>query len=484
MPFQAVMYWGGLRGAIALAIVLSLPDFGYKDTLISLVMGAVLFTLVVQGLSIEKLVKFLGLNALSVPEQFARLEGDRYARHQGLERLNALVADGLFSQRIADNIREKCERNLEELNAEIHDLNKSMSKTEMARILAMRCLAREKARIYELFSRGLINEWAFRELDHTVDVQIDEVRHRGLMPTAEIEPSIGQIVANAVINVFNGIGAHAIVERLSTSRIIRDYDVAWGRYRAANSVLQGLETIAGESQVDIETTTEIRQVYENILQATKIQIDEVAEQYPEFVETMQEQLGQRLLLIAEHDSIEHASELGLIKGGIASEILKDQAERIRQLKQDNMSALFEIEVTEILKKVPMFQGLDTEERDYIGSCLRAKTVPRGTAIIRQGQAGDSMFLIARGIANVEIEDGGTINHVATLYAGDFFGESALLHSAPRNATAIAATPCSLYELNRADLDKICDRFPRIRDIVEEVDRERLSANTVTGYHSD
>ena len=354
MPFQTVMYWGGLRGAIALAIVLSLPDFGYKDTLISLVMGAVLFTLVVQGLSIELLVKFLGLDALSVPEQFARLEGDRYARQQGLERLNTLVGDGLFSQRIADNIREKCERNLEELNNDIEALNRSMSQAEMARILAMRCLAREKARFYELFSRGLINEWAFKELDHTVDVQIDEVRHRGLMPTAEIEPSIGQIISDAVVNLFTGIGAHAIVERLSTSRIIRDYDAAWGRYRAANSVLHGLETIAGESRIDIETTAEIRQVYEDILHATKAQIDEVAEQYPEFVETIQEQLGQRLLLIAEHDSIEHAADLGMIKEGIAHEILKDQAERIRQLKQDKMSALFEIEVTEILKKVPMF----------------------------------------------------------------------------------------------------------------------------------
>lgn len=482
MPFQAVMYWGGLRGAIALAIVLSLPEFGYKDTLISLVMGAVLFTLVVQGLSIERLVKFLGLNALSVPEQFARLEGDRFARRQGLESLNTLVRDGLFSQRIADNIREKCERNLEELNQDIENLNRSMSKVEMARILAMRCLAREKARFYELFSRGLINEWAFKELDHTVDVQIDEVRHHGLMPTAEVEPFIGQIITDAIVNLFESVGANAMVERLSTSRVIRDYDVAWGRYRAANSVLNGLDQIAGDSKIDVETTAQIQRVYEDILRQSKAQIDAVAEQYPEFVETIQEQLGQRLLLIAEHDSIEHAAELGMIKEGIASEILKDQAQRIRQLKQDNMSALFEIEVSEILRKVPMFQGLDKEEHDYIGDCLKPRTVPRGTEIIRQGSVGDSMFLIARGIANVEIEEEGQRNHVATLYAGDFFGESALLHSAPRNATAVAATPCSLYELNRADLDKICERFPRIRNAVEDVDRERLSANTVTGYH--
>lgn len=189
------------------------------------------------------------------------------------------------------------------------------------------------------------------------------------------------------------------------------------------------------------------------------------------------------MLVAEHESVEHAAEMGMIAEGIAQKILKEQASRIRQLKQDNMSACFEIEVTEILKKVPMFQGVGEKEHALIGGYLRSRTVPRGKAIIRQGNAGDSIFLIARGIANVEISDGETINHVATLYAGDFFGESALLHGTPRNATAIAATPCSLYELKRHDLDRICEQYPKIRQTVEEVDRERLSSNTTTGYHN-
>ena len=477
LPFQSVMYWGGLRGAIALAIVLSLPEFEYKDTLISVVMGAVLFTLVVQGLTIERLVKFFDLDALSLSDNLAKLEGDRNARQEGLQRLNSLVDGGLFSQRIADNIRERCERNLAELNAEIDTLNQEMTSKEMAKILGMRCLAREKARIYELFARGLINEWAFRELDHTLDVQIDEVRHRGLMPTAENEISIGNVLSQAFINVFEGVGARWLVEKLSTARIIRDYDVAWGRYRAANSVLHDLDALAGEGDIDANVTEGMHDVYEDILKASKEQIDEVAEQYPEFVETMQEQLGQRLLLVAEHESVEHAAELGMLQEGIASKILKDQAARLKQLKQDNISASFEIEVTEILRKVPMFEGVGDLERQLIGSVLRPKIVPRGTAIIRQGQEGDSMFLIARGIANVEIDDSEGLAQVATLYAGDFFGESALLHGTPRNATARAATPCSLYVLSRKNLDKIFQLYPDIRQTVEAIDQERLSENT-------
>ena len=128
----------------------------------------------------------------------------------------------------------------------------------------------------------------------------------------------------------------------------------------------------------------------------------------------------------------------------------------------------------------MFKGLDPSDFDLVSSFFRAKTVPRGVAIIRQGDQGDSMFLIARGIANLLVQDEKDINQVATLYAGDFFGEAALLHRTPRNATAMAATPCSLYVLSRKDLDRIGDLHPNILYAIEEVDRERLASTTVTG----
>ena len=477
MPFKLVMYWGGLRGAIALAIVLSLPPFDYKDTLVAVVMGAVLATLVLQGLSIELLVKRLGLDKLSVPDSLAKLEGDKHAREEGLERLDGLVAGGHFSQRIADNIREKCERNLRELETEINGINEGMNLEDRINLVAMRSLAREKARIYELFSRGLINEWAFRELDHTVIVQLEGVRHGNTLPRESVEMSLGKRLHLSIIRILESIpGGSVLSERMRTMRIIRDFDVAWGRFRSSSSVLSGLHELAGDNTADEEAETRVRKVYEKMRDETKAQIDEVGEQYPEFVETVQEQLGQRLLLVAEHESVEHAASLGMIQEGLAHEILTEQMERLRQLKKDNISACFEIEISELLAKTSIFTGMAQEDFDYIQKFLRPRTVPRGTAIVTQGQQGDSMFLIARGIANVMIEDAGEINQVATLFAGDILGEAALLHGAPRNATAIAATPCSLYELKRVDLDRICDEYPPIHDRVLEIDRERLREN--------
>jgi CRP-like cAMP-binding protein len=78
---------------------------------------------------------------------------------------------------------------------------------------------------------------------------------------------------------------------------------------------------------------------------------------------------------------------------------------------------------------------------------------------------------------VTVTDNGETRDLATLYDGDFFGESALLHETPRNATATAATPCSMYELKRADLDKICAAYPEIRAGIERVDAQRIASNT-------
>jgi len=471
-PYQMVMYWGGLRGAIALAIVLSLPPFEYKDTLIAVVMGAVLFTLVVQGLSIEFLVKKLGLNKLSMSDNLAQLEGDRDARVEGLSRLDKLVESGLFSQRIADNMKEKGKRQIDEISAEVEQLHSQMDSGEMISTLAIRCLVREKARYSELFSQGLINEWAYRELDHNTDVQMDAVRYSQELPGPSLDKSISKSISLIMMAALAYIpGAGRILENLRTQWIVRDYGVAWGRYRGSQSVLSSYERVSGD-EINSETESKIRVAYEEISAHSKKLIDDFAEQFPEFVETMQEQLGQRLMLIAERDSVKHSADLGIVPSGIASKILKDQSERIRTLTKDNMSAYFEIDVDELLRKVAIFAEVNAKHYPSIAKYLRPQSFATGTDIIKQGQSGDSMFLIARGIANVSVLTDGESKQVAMLYAGDIFGESALLHQSPRNATTTAATPCSFYELKRADLDKMCQECPEIRESIEKVDAQR------------
>lgn len=61
LPERHLLFWGGLRGAVALAAALSLPqDFPHRPPLLAMTYGAVLFTLLAQGLTIAPLLRYLG----------------------------------------------------------------------------------------------------------------------------------------------------------------------------------------------------------------------------------------------------------------------------------------------------------------------------------------------------------------------------------------------------------------------------------------
>lgn len=120
--YQTVMVWGGLRGAIALALALSLGDAPWSDAFVTLVTGAVLFTLIVQGLTMESLVKRLGLDRPPVADRYARVEGRRHAKQTSLDRLPALQSSGLFSALIAGRVRSELEQSLAEVDRELEAL--------------------------------------------------------------------------------------------------------------------------------------------------------------------------------------------------------------------------------------------------------------------------------------------------------------------------------------------------------------------------
>jgi CRP/FNR family cyclic AMP-dependent transcriptional regulator len=75
-------------------------------------------------------------------------------------------------------------------------------------------------------------------------------------------------------------------------------------------------------------------------------------------------------------------------------------------------------------------------------------VPKGTAVFRQGDPGDSMFIIEAGRVRIVIHCEGQETAVAVLEAGDFFGELSLLSNAARTATAEALEDTTLLVVRR------------------------------------
>ena len=115
-----------------------------------------------------------------------------------------------------------------------------------------------------------------------------------------------------------------------------------------------------------------------------------------------------------------------------------------------------------LRETALFPGIPPEQLPEILQSMRPKRFAAGAEIVREGDPGDSLFLITGGSASVNTRDeDGAFVPLATLAVGDFFGEVALLTSRPRTATVRAETPVEALELTRDGLAAVRVRFPGV-----------------------
>ena len=126
-----------------------------------------------------------------------------------------------------------------------------------------------------------------------------------------------------------------------------------------------------------------------------------------------------------------------------------------------------------IAQMPLFSGVPREELASLLTVVAPIKVSRGSAVVREGEAGDSLFLIVQGTLQVATRgaDGGDVE-LARLGPGDFFGEVALLTRRPRTATVSAITEAELLRLDHATVDQLRRRHPRIDASLSEFHRRR------------
>ena len=101
---------------------------------------------------------------------------------------------------------------------------------------------------------------------------------------------------------------------------------------------------------------------------------------------------------------------------------------------------------DMLKKVPLFAGLDNRELQQIADSMRERRFKEGDTVTQEGAGGVGFFVVEDGQADVTV--GGETK--GSIGPGDYFGEIALINESPRTATITARTDMLCYGMTPWD----------------------------------
>ena len=111
--YQMVSFCGGLRGAIALALALSLSnDFPNRELMIAMTLGVVLSTILIGGTTTKKLIRIFKLDKPPILERLGEAQAGVFAEQAALRRMEDLKTGRLFAPSMVESLEQKYQQNL------------------------------------------------------------------------------------------------------------------------------------------------------------------------------------------------------------------------------------------------------------------------------------------------------------------------------------------------------------------------------------
>jgi CRP-like cAMP-binding protein len=132
------------------------------------------------------------------------------------------------------------------------------------------------------------------------------------------------------------------------------------------------------------------------------------------------------------------------------------------------------EKVRIISRIPLFEACSQAELARIATITTQVDVPDGEVLIREGERGELFFVLVKGSA--EVRKGR--RRIATLGAGDFAGELALLTDAPRTATVTTTSPVTALRATRKGFSALLETSPRIQQKVLKALAGRLAPTAI------
>jgi len=472
---QHVMWWGGLKGGLAIAMVLSIPDdLVEKQLLIELTVGVVLVSLFVNATTIRHLIHWLKIDRLTNNE-WAEFQENR-------ERVKLSVDEILESFTRMHLLDAEMQYSIEGAFADdLKNVQLDLTKEQRLEQVHLSALSAELTELNYLHDIGLINYYTFftfrdllrKDRDRAIYFDKDEIS-KNVINSRSIEGYHKSTIIRVelyILRFFNKYNwLQGILSKYQEIRFANriQHDIA-GILMAH----EGLKVIKGnESLLGINKLAEIREIYQSRLRRRQIRLNSFKAIYPDFYKQYEYFLFQQVALMYSLRLINEEYEANKITAKVFHQLQDCLQMGIKQLPKVK-TTLQSIKADNWINKVPLFTGLPDEYLQHLAKQSRYINYLSGDTVFNEGDYGDAIYIVVCGNLNVfKFNEQGLSEHLAELREGSFVGEHALLKGTKRSATVRAKTYVTLLRLSADEVLEMSKILPELKNRLESAELAR------------
>jgi len=467
---KLVMLWGGMRGAVSLALALAATENDALPPEIRqfvgiLATGFVLFTLLVTAPTMRPLMRLLKISSL------APLEAAVNQRVIGLslssipQEIETVGRQHQISPEIVAEVAKVYDGHARDPGETVFE-DAPLSPELSERVALFVVADREQEFCLDYFeSRTVSRRVAASLLTHAARLR-DGARSDGVE---------GYQKAAARILGFNTSSRLllAIHHRFGIARPLAR--VLGDRFEVQLAARFVLQNVIGFNRDQVEKVfgADVRAVMASHLDRRFAEIDRAIAalklQYPTYARQLELQFLARTAARLEEERYGRLRAESIINQDMYEDLQRKLRPRRRAVEVRPTLDLG-LRREDLVGRVPMFAALDGKSRRSVARMLRPRLAVPDEVIIRKGERGDAMYFISSGAVEGRISP--TSVHLGS---GDFFGELALLVADRRNADVVALGYCQLLTLAARDLHRLFGTEPALRDQIHAVAQARTAS---------
>ncbi len=465
--YRIAILWGGLRGAVTLALALAVTEnlrvtIDIKREVGILATGFTLFTLLVQGTTLRRVISFLGLDKLSPLDRALSNQVIAVALANVREEVASTAKRHELNREIVRSEAKRFGERLDKATQKAEAVDEILDRDRIT--LGLVALAgRERDMILDSFHEQLISARLADRMLSDADRLIERTRAGGrdqYRSTGRMSLARGQWYSFAVF-LHNRLHISRTLARLTADRfeimlnqrlILRDL------HGYINSKIR---RIHGRRVADL-----LHELLKRREEETQSALEGLRLQYPGYAEEIERRFIRRISLRLEEREYDILRQDGLI-GRELFTTLKQELGVQRKRAETRPALDLAVQKTELVRRFPLFAEMSEESRAQLAGALRARYVQPGATLMRKWDTPREVCFIASGAVEVE-----TAGHKHKLGRGEMFGQLSLLSRQTRSTKITAISHCALLVLDEPSFRRLLKRSETIRNAVAESAQRR------------